>query len=280
MRPRSPKHVRCWTYALSLALGPLLAACTAEEHHEQIERQPKAEPQKQVQSRDPFAETVPGDIVGQDPLFRWGTLYKVSTYDLMPREAVHDLWADWWGKDWGKYVSPLWSPHRHEYDLIYQDCCRKAWITQIVDLRWKVEVLSEEQASQFADLTGAVPTAIFFRDARGLEVRAYDCWEAPVPYCMVTHADFEKLGLKGRRIEQVATGFIIRRPLYQPNRADKPAKLVESREFVSADGLYIFGIDREVLEGKECSVVVDGRSNHDLEATHHYQALFDTSDGR
>ena len=171
-------------------------------------------------------------------------------------------------------MDPLWSPHRGEFDLIYEDNCRKAWITQVVDLRWKVEVLSEEQASQFADLTGAFSTAMFLRDLRGLEVVAHNWYQRPVPYCTIARRDFKKLDLKPRQIEQVTTGFIIRRPLYQPAQDGKPARLIESREFVSADGLYIFGIDREVLKGNECSIVIDGRDQHDLIATFHYRALF------
>jgi hypothetical protein len=280
MNLRYTKHVSGSRLATLPGMILLLLVCASviQQALSQQDRSPVAT--QPVDSRDEGRGPLPSEIVGQAPLFPGGTLRKVSTFDILPQEIRPALYRYWPIRDQREYVLPLSRPRRYEYDLIYEDSCRKAWITQIVDLRWKVEIRTPEQAAQFADLIGAAPAGIFFRDARGMEVGILELPPHDQAfYYEVDRADFERLGVKERRIQQVASGFIIRRPLYQPKKDGTPARLMESREFVAPDGLYIFGVDREILRGKECSVVHDFRDEErDAFATSHYRALFGAPD--
>ena len=184
-----------------------------------------------------------------------GKLFMVRTRNIVPCELGGYLFMLGWRGEDSEELSVLTTiPPTPEFSLVYIAGSAKDLVGEISDLRWKMAINSETKAEQFADLIGGAATRSFFADARGWEVGSM---EDPVTkHFHLSNRGFERFGLCRRRIEPVKGGFLIRRPFYIPASQENPQRLIMSREFVSEDGFYLFGIDREVAKGDECPIFI------------------------
>lgn len=184
-----------------------------------------------------------------------GKLFMVRTRNIVPFDLAGYLFMLGWSGEDSEELSILTTiPPTPEFSLVYVAGSAKAVVDEISDLRWKVAIDSETKAEQFADLIGGTATRSFFDDARGWEVRSM---RAPVTkHFHLSNRVFERLGLCPRRIERVKGGFLIRRSFYIPASQQNPQRLIVSREFVSEDGFYLFGTDREVAREDECPIFI------------------------
>lgn len=188
-------------------------------------------------------------------LFKEGSLRMVRTRDVVPHTLMYPLMQSGWkGDDYHELALLTEIPPQPEFKLIFSSGCMKSLVEAITDLRWKVDVRTEAEAEGFVELIGGAATRPFFADARGWEV---GFMEDPVTKpCTLRRIDFEALGLHDRLIERVQGGFLIRRAFYVPASAHQQCRLIISREFVSSDGFYLFGAEKEVAKGPGCPTII------------------------
>lgn len=257
-----------WRSIVLIAFGFLIASCAAPmapdtDHKEEV-------------TGESNSWVVEGRVIKRrklvtGSLFKRGTLYVVNSNEVVPWDALRRLKQHGWrGSGYEEELRPLIAyPAQRAYSLIYVHGEARARISSIDNLWWKVQVEDEEDAAAFLDLIGGPLTKPYFEDARGWEVRRQTVgWSVP-GLCVLPESEFERLGLRDRSIEKVHGGFVVRRamfvpevtrssggvPFYWPRELKHPSRLVQSREFVSTEGFYLFGIDRVVSEADDCPVI-------------------------
>lgn len=224
-------------------------------------------------SEMPVDNTTPPPLPGglrldTGELFPDGDLFMVRTQEVYPFTigSFFDILAastDTHFDDQAFYC----CPYDPEFSLVYVSGGKKSLIRDIEDLRWKVSIKTKADAGHFADLIGGKGTSSLFRDARGCEVALQGESECPLLYKIDARSfvtrDLHEVGLRQIETCEEATeypleGFFVLRFIYIPRTSEElpPARLVATREFVSSDGIYVFGTDKVIAEGKECPPIV------------------------
>lgn len=184
------------------------------------------------------------EIDGSD-LFSCGRLLVVPTYLVVPTQLA-PLLIDlgWRGSDYSEIADMTRFPPAHPFTLVFIDGQNIATINQIDDLHYKVVVNTESRANAFACLVGGSLTHKLFEDGRGWEV-AVGKFDTIVP-AAISPSDARRFGLEHRQVTKVPGGFIINRPFFINNTRRCQRRLVVSREFISEDGYYLFGVEKAI----------------------------------